>query len=116
MQKRLAEFEGHELVGEVRGEGLIAAIEMVADKETGQPFDGGAVGSYAQKACQDNGLIVRAVAGSSIALCPPLIVTEAHVDEIVEAVRIGLNETLDFAKREGLLARTAHAVHGSPRL
>jgi 4-aminobutyrate--pyruvate transaminase len=107
MQKRLREFEGHELVGEVRGEGLIAAIEMVADKKTGRAFDNGVVGSYAQNACQDNGLIVRAVAGSSIALCPPLVVTEAHVDEIVEAVRTALNKTLDFAKQEGLLARTS---------
>jgi len=107
LQKRLREFESHELVGEVRGEGLIAAIEMVADKKTGQAFDGGIVGSYAQKACQDNGLIVRAVAGSSIAICPPLIVTDAHVDEIVEAIGKALNQTLDFARREGLLALAA---------
>jgi adenosylmethionine-8-amino-7-oxononanoate aminotransferase len=107
MQNRLREFEAHELVGEVRGEGLIAAIEMVADKKTGQAFDGGVVGNYAQKACQDNGLIVRAVAGSSIALCPPLIVTEAQVDEIVEAIGAALNKTLDFARQEGLLALAA---------
>ena len=107
LQKRLAEFEGHDLVGEVRGAGLIAAIEMVADKETGRAFDGGAVGNYAQKACQDNGLIVRAVAGSSIAVCPPLVVTEAHVDEMAEAIGKALDTTLDFAKREGLLARAA---------
>lgn len=88
----------------MRGEGLIAAIEMVADKRTGQAFDGGVVGSYAQKACQDNGLIVRAVAGSSIAICPPLVVTEEHVDEIVEAIGAALNKTLDFARQEGLLA------------
>lgn len=103
LQKRLREFESHELVGEVRGEGLIGAIEMVADKRTGKAFDGGVVGSYAQKVCQDNGVIVRAVAGSSIAVCPPLIVTEAHVDEIVEAIGKSLNKTLDFARQEGLL-------------
>ena len=107
MQKRLREFEGHALVGEVRGKGLIAAIEMVADKETGQAYDGGIVGAYAQKACQDNGLIVRAVAGSSIALCPPLIVTEAHVDEIVEAVGKALDTTLDYVKKQGLIATAA---------
>ncbi len=96
MQKRLREFAGHELVGEVRGKGLIAAIEMVANKETGQAFDGGVVGAYAQQVCQDNGLIVRAVAGSSIALCPPLIITEAQVDEVIEAVGKALDQTLDF--------------------
>jgi 4-aminobutyrate--pyruvate transaminase len=107
MQKRLREFEGHALVGEVRGKGLIAAIELVANKETAQAFDGGMVGAYAQKACQDFGLIVRAVAGSSIAFCPPLIVTEAHVDEIVEIVGTALDETLEYVRKEGLLANAA---------
>ena len=107
MQKRLREFEEHPLVGEVRGRGLIAAIEMVANRETAQAFEGGIVGAYAQQACQDNGLIVRAVAGSSIALCPPLVITEAHVDEIVAAVGQALDKTLDYAKKEGLLATAA---------
>jgi len=104
LQKRLREFEGHALVGEVRGKGLLAAIEMVADKKTGQAFDGGTVGNYAQQACQDSGLIVRAVAGSSIALCPPMIVTEAHVDEIVEVVGTALDETLDYVTKKRLRA------------
>lgn len=107
MQKRLREFEEHPLVGEVRGRGLIAAIEMVANRETAQAFEGGIVGAYAQQACQDNGLIVRAVAGSSIALCPPLVITEAHVDEIVAAVGQALDKTLDYVKKEGLLATAA---------
>jgi 4-aminobutyrate--pyruvate transaminase len=107
MQRRLREFDGHPLVGEVRGKGLIAAIELVANKETGQAFEGGAVGAMAQKACQDNGLIVRAVAGSSIAVCPPLITTEAHVDEMVDAIGKALDQTLDGVKAKGLLASAA---------
>lgn len=107
LQSKLREFEGHPLVGEVRGKGLIAAIELVANKETAQAFEGGAVGAFAQKACQDNGLIVRAVAGSSVALCPPLIITEAQIDEIIEAIGIALDQTLDFVKKEGLLAVAA---------
>ena len=107
MQRRLREFDGHPLVGEIRGKGLIAAIELVANKESGQAFDGGVVGAHAQKACQDNGLIVRAVAGSSIAFCPPLIITEAHVDEIIHAVGKALDNTLDYVNKEGLLATAA---------
>ena len=107
MQRRLREFNDHALVGEVRGKGLIAAIEMVTDKGTGEAFDGGAVGAYAQKACQDNGLIVRAVAGSSIALCPPLVITEAHVDEIVESIGKALDATLGYVRKEGLTATAA---------
>jgi len=36
------------------------------------------------QACQNNGMTTRAVAGSSLAFCPPLIVTEAHIDEMIE--------------------------------
>lgn len=95
MQSKLKVFEQHPLVGEVRGEGMIAAIELVANKETGEAFKDGAVGSYAMQACQNNGLICRAVAGSSLALCPPLIVTETQIDEIVEKMRVSLDQTLE---------------------
>jgi 4-aminobutyrate--pyruvate transaminase len=103
MQKRLQEFAGHPLVGEVRGAGLIAAIELVADKSTGQAFGGAGIGAYAQQACQDYGLIVRAVAGSSIALCPPLIITNAQIDEIMDKLEKALEKTLDYCKTQGLL-------------
>jgi len=63
-QTQLRKLSDHPLVGEVRGEGLLAAIEMVADKETDEAFKGGAVGAYCQQRCQEHGLIVRAVAGS----------------------------------------------------
>ncbi len=106
MQEKLREFEAHALVGEVRGRGLIAAVEMVANKKTAQAFEDGSVGAFAQKACQDNGLIVRAVAGSSIALCPPLIITESQVDEMIEALGRALDASLDYAasKDSGLRA------------
>ena len=104
MQKRLREFLDHPLVGEVRGEGMIAAIEMVADKQTGAGFEGGAVGGFAMQACQDNGMITRAVAGNSLAFCPPLIVTEAQIDEMIEKLGKALDQTLDFVTREGLIA------------
>jgi len=68
----------------------------VANKKTGEPFKDGAVGSYAMQVCQNNGLICRTVAGSSLALCPPLIVTEAQIDEIVEKMRVSLDQTLAY--------------------
>lgn len=103
MQKRLREYLEHPLVGEVRGEGMIAAVELVSDKRTGAGFDGGAVGAYAMQACQSHGMITRAVAGNSLAFCPPLIVTEAQIDEIIEKLGKALDDTLDFVTREGLI-------------
>lgn len=104
MQKRLREYLEHPLVGEVRGEGMIAAVELVSDKQTGAGFEGGAVGAYAMQACQNHGMITRAVAGNSLAFCPPLIVTEAQIDEIIEKLGKALDDTLDFVTREGLIA------------
>ena len=103
MQKRLAEFTNHPLVGEVRGRGLLGAIELVANKETGQAFVGGAVGGYAQKMAQDEGLLIRAVAGSSLGFCPPLIISEAQIDEIIGKVAVALDKTLDHCTQKGLL-------------
>lgn len=104
MQSQLAKFKDHPLVGEVRGKGLIAAVEMVANKETGQGFEGGAVGGFAMNACQNHGLIVRAVAGSSIAFCPPLIITKEQVDEMLGAFAKALDDTLAYCQKENLLA------------
>ena len=102
MQKRLREFTEHPLVGEVRGSGMIAAIELVANKKTGAAFKDGKVGNFAMQACQNNGLIIRAVAGSSLAFCPPLIVTEAQIDEIIDKTAKSLDQTLDFVTKNEL--------------
>lgn len=91
LQAGLAQFADHPLVGEVRGTGLIAALELVADKASRKPFDPvGKVGAQASVFGHDEGLIFRAI-GDTLALCPPLIVTETDIDEIV--LRMG--RTLD---------------------
>ena len=103
MQTRLQEFACHELVGEVRGKGLIGAVEMVANKETGQAFSDGRVGAFAQRACQDAGLLLRVVSGSSVAFCPPLIIEEKQIDEMIEKFDQALTATLKYAKKEKLI-------------
>jgi 4-aminobutyrate--pyruvate transaminase len=103
MQKRLHEFAEHPLVGEVRGSGMIGAIELVANKKSGLAFTDGTVGNFAMQACQNNGMITRAVAGSSLAFCPPLIVNETHIDEMIEKTAKSLNHTLDFVTKKRLL-------------
>ena len=104
LQKRLAEFADHPLVGEVRGSGLIGALELVANKDTGEPFAGGTVGGYAQKMAQDNGLLIRTVAGSCLGFCPPLIITHEQIDEMIDTVAPALDATLDYCQKEHLLS------------
>ncbi len=103
LQTRLYELDQHPLVGEVRGVGMIAAVEMVANKQTGEPLPDGRIGAYAQQRCQQNGLILRAVAGTSLAICPPLTTTEKEVDELMNKLILSLDETLDFAMKESAL-------------
>ena len=81
-QAALRSFADRPFVGEVRGVGLIGAMELVTDKTTRVPFDRKlGVGAVVAKACQERGLIVRAL-GDTIAFCPPLIITEAEIREL----------------------------------
>ena len=91
MQAELAKLASHPLVGEVRGSGLIAGVELVEDKGSKRPFDPQLkVGARTFARGHDHGLIVRAI-GDTIAICPPMIITEAQVQEVIRR----LTQTLD---------------------
>jgi adenosylmethionine-8-amino-7-oxononanoate aminotransferase len=92
LQQRLREFKDHEIVGNVRGVGLIGAVEIVADRTTREPFDPSAAG-YLQQTCQEHGLIGRALAGTTFAVCPPLIITREQIDELIDILKKGLDAT-----------------------
>jgi 4-aminobutyrate--pyruvate transaminase len=81
-QGRLRGYLDRAYVGEVRGVGMIGAIELVADEATRQPFDPALkLGYRLAQYAQEEGLIVRAM-GDAVALCPPLIITEAEMAEM----------------------------------
>ncbi len=103
LQTRLNTLADHPLVGEVRGRGLIAAVELVADKRSGASFDDGSVGAFAKQACQNLGLLIRAVGGNSIAFCPPLIIDKAQIDEMLDKFKLALQDTLDHVQSLGLI-------------
>jgi len=70
------------LVGEVRGVGLMAGIELVADKPGKRPFDPALkVGAYLASRAREYGLIVRAL-GDTVVCAPPLVVTEDEINEL----------------------------------
>jgi 4-aminobutyrate--pyruvate transaminase len=102
MQEGLRRLGDHPLVGEVRGAGLIAGLELVADKATKRPFDPvGKAGLMAFEIGHEEGLIIRNV-GDTLALCPPMIVTEDDIDEIVGKMGRILERTADWVAQEGL--------------
>ena len=102
--QRLHALRDHPLVGEANGVGLIGAIEMVADKKTRRNFEASKlVGTRCAQFCQDEGIIVRPLMNDRIALCPPLVITEAEINELFDRFERGLNKTLDWVKGEGLL-------------
>jgi 4-aminobutyrate--pyruvate transaminase len=102
-QARLVAFNNHPLVGEARGLGLIGGVELVANKKTRQAFaPGQGVGPRAVRFAEDEGLIVRAVMGDVLTLCPPLIITAAEVDELFDRLTRALDKTLDWVRRERL--------------
>jgi L-2,4-diaminobutyrate transaminase len=98
-QKRLREgFSSVDIVGEVRGVGLLAAVEFVADRGRKRRFDPALrVGARVSKAARDRGLIARAMPhGDILGFAPPLVISEAEIDEVVsiavEAARHVMDE------------------------
>jgi len=91
LAKRLAELAAHPLVGETRSLGLIGAVEIVAEKGTNRRFGHGGNAYIVRDICIANGLMVRAVR-DSIVMSPPLIVTEAEIDRIVDTIAAALTE------------------------
>ncbi len=89
-------FAVHPLVGEVRGVGMLCGMELVADRATGAGFDPALqVGAMVDRHARRHGLIARFI-GDRIAFSPPLIITEAEVDDM--AARLG--RALDDATAE----------------
>ncbi|MCA0399907.1 MAG: aspartate aminotransferase family protein [Proteobacteria bacterium] len=81
---RLRALEAHPLVGEVRGVGMIAAVELVTDKQAKKALDpAGKLGMMVNAALQADGVICRNMV-DAIAFCPPLIITPTQIDEIVD--------------------------------
>jgi len=92
-------FDDHPLVGEVRGIGLLAAIELVPEKPRRSFFPRDSdVGTHCRNYCFASGLVMRAIRDTMV-LSPPFIVTEKEVDEIVAKAKAAIDQTAhDFGK------------------
>ena len=99
LQKRWAELADHPLVGETRGVGMVAALELVRDKKTRARYAGGA-GMLCREHCFRNGLVMRAV-GDTMIIAPPLVITPESIDELVTLARLSLDQTLEVLRQRG---------------
>ena len=96
LQAGLAGLADHPLVGDVRGRGMLAAVELVTDKAAKTPLPAAAM--PAQRIFDRawaNGLVIRAFGNGVLGYAPPLCCTEAEIDAIVERTRLTLDQTLE---------------------
>ena len=102
-QQQLRKLEENPLVGNVRGTGLMAAVEMTIQgrNEADLLEKDYAIGEMVDRHCQRLGLLVRPFINICI-ISPPLIITRAQVDELVTALREGLRLTLEDLREQGI--------------
>ena len=97
-------FDGHELVGEIRGVGMIAAMELVADRRARRNFDPASkVGVRLTKLCEQHGVILRILPDDALAFSPPLIMTTDEIDQMLDGVGRALDELTVQLRRENLM-------------
>jgi taurine-pyruvate aminotransferase len=80
----------HQVLGDVRGKGLLIGVELVKDRTTKEPGDAAQITAVVDF-CRDRGLIVGRSGGgrrfgNTITPCPPLVITRAECDRIVDTL------------------------------
>ena len=96
LREKWATLADHPIVGEARSLGMVAAVEIVKNKETRERFSkNGDTGVLCRDFCNENGVVMRPV-GETMIVSPPLIMTREQIDELVTKAR----KSLDMTARE----------------
>ena len=91
------------IVGDIRGLGLMAAVELVRNPRTREAFpEAAAVGVQFRRAAFESGLLIRAI-GDSICMSPPLIISASEIDLLLERLGIALAKTEAWARSQKLI-------------
>ncbi|WP_085027255.1 aspartate aminotransferase family protein [Ensifer aridi] len=96
LMEALESLRDHPLVGDVRGRGMLAAVELVVDKAKKSPLP--AAAEPARRIFDrawENGLVIRAFANGVLGYAPPLCCSDEEIDAIIERTRQTLDETLE---------------------
>ena len=87
-------LDNHPHVGEVRGLGLMAAVEIVEDRQTKAEFDADEkVGARINQAMQNHGLFSR-MRGDVVCLAPPIVITDQELEQVIDAVTNAIGDVL----------------------
>jgi 4-aminobutyrate--pyruvate transaminase len=104
LQNGLRKLADHPLVGEVQGVGLIGGLQLIKHKDSKTFFEPAqAVAPLVAKACEAAGLIVRPLFDNRLGVCPPLVIQESEIDELLVRLKKGLDDGHALAKEKGLL-------------
>ena len=103
LRQGLQRLQDHPLVGEVRGAGFMAGVELVAEKATKRRFDpAGNVGLFLFERAHNHGLILRAV-GDTLVFCPPLISTSDQIAALLDGFTRALEDTERYVTESDLV-------------
>jgi 4-aminobutyrate---pyruvate transaminase len=100
LQEGIRRFADHPLVGETTGVGMLAVAELVAEKETKEPFDPARkIGPYLLERALEHGLIVRAL-GDRIGFSPPLVIDNDQIGDMFDRFGRALDETRIWVEKD----------------
>ena len=101
LQRRFAELAEHPLAGDASGLGMVAALVLWRDRQRREPFPAEArAGLRCREACFDAGVVMRAV-GQRMVIAPPLVSSDADIDEMMRRIRGALDTTLQGLRADG---------------
>jgi 4-aminobutyrate---pyruvate transaminase len=103
-QAAFQKLSAHPMIGEVQSIGLIGAIQLVQNKSPKTFFEPAAgIAPAFTKFAQEHGLVVRPLFGDRVALCPPLVISEADIQEMFRRFGQALEDTASWARQKGLV-------------
>jgi len=92
LTQRLKEFWELKHVGDVRQLGFMAGIELVKDKQTGEPFPyGERTGFRVARKCRERGVFLRPL-GDVMVLMMPLVIQKEEMDKVIDTLKWAIQE------------------------